>query len=270
MKKEDVYELAQNPNFISGVHNYCDRWCERCPFTARCMNYAMGEAWRQENGEEPDIVQDAFWEQFGEMLQLTGEMLQEMIAEQGIDLDSITDAEWEAIDAERAADSDYADNHPLTKAASSYRDAVTAWFESAESAFLEKEEELNAFVRLNVTAVNPEQIARQLKDAVEVIQWYLFFIEVKVNSCLHSRIGEKREPEFWEDEPKPSNGTAKIALIAIDRSIIAWDALYHQFSKREDETLAILVQLERLRRGVEQKFPNARAFVRPGFDEIGS
>ncbi len=28
-------------NFIPGIYNYCDRWCERCPFTDRCMNYAM-------------------------------------------------------------------------------------------------------------------------------------------------------------------------------------------------------------------------------------
>ena len=39
LDKEDVKRLAKNPNFISGIHNYCDRWCERCPFTARCMNF---------------------------------------------------------------------------------------------------------------------------------------------------------------------------------------------------------------------------------------
>ncbi len=267
MKKEDVYELAQNPNFISGIHSFCDRWCERCPFTARCMNYAMGEEWRREAGEEPDITQDAFWEQFADMMRLTGEMLQEMIAEQGIDLDSVTDEEWEAIDAKRKADDDYADTHPLTKAASAYRKKADEWFESAESVFLKKEEELNAFVRLNITAVNPEEIARQLKDAVDVIQWYFFFIEVKLTSALRSHLSEEREPKIWEDEPKHSQGTAKVALIAIDRTIIAWDRLYHQFSEREDETLAILVQLERLRRRVEQEFPYARAFVRPGFDD---
>ncbi|MDB5210640.1 MAG: hypothetical protein JWQ30_1467, partial [Sediminibacterium sp.] len=25
--------------FISGIHNYCDRWCERCTFTNRCSIY---------------------------------------------------------------------------------------------------------------------------------------------------------------------------------------------------------------------------------------
>jgi hypothetical protein len=26
--------------FIPGVYNYCDRWCERCPFTGRCRVFA--------------------------------------------------------------------------------------------------------------------------------------------------------------------------------------------------------------------------------------
>lgn len=25
--------------FIPGIHNYCDRWCERCYFTSRCRVY---------------------------------------------------------------------------------------------------------------------------------------------------------------------------------------------------------------------------------------
>ncbi len=27
--------------FIPGIHNYCDRWCERCPFSSRCRAFAI-------------------------------------------------------------------------------------------------------------------------------------------------------------------------------------------------------------------------------------
>ena len=27
--------MKRNPNNIPGIHNYCDRWCERCIFTTR-------------------------------------------------------------------------------------------------------------------------------------------------------------------------------------------------------------------------------------------
>ena len=42
MDKDWIKGMAKNPDFIPGIYNYCDRWCERCAFTARCMNFAMG------------------------------------------------------------------------------------------------------------------------------------------------------------------------------------------------------------------------------------
>ena len=41
MKAKRLKGLASNPRFISGVYNYCDRWCERCPLSNRCLTYAM-------------------------------------------------------------------------------------------------------------------------------------------------------------------------------------------------------------------------------------
>jgi len=35
MDKEDVKRLAKTPGLISGIYNYCDRWCERCPYLQR-------------------------------------------------------------------------------------------------------------------------------------------------------------------------------------------------------------------------------------------
>ena len=41
MKKDEPRKPARNPKFIPGIFNYCDRWCERCAFTARCRTFAM-------------------------------------------------------------------------------------------------------------------------------------------------------------------------------------------------------------------------------------
>ena len=29
--------LVNSPRNISGIYNYCDRWCERCPVTLRLL-----------------------------------------------------------------------------------------------------------------------------------------------------------------------------------------------------------------------------------------
>ena len=31
------------PRFIEGIHHYCDRWCERCEFSHRCIKFTLTE-----------------------------------------------------------------------------------------------------------------------------------------------------------------------------------------------------------------------------------
>jgi hypothetical protein len=66
---------------------------------------------------------------------------------------------------------------------------------------------------------------------------------------------------------KDSDGSAKIALIAMDRSISAWAGLREALGDDPDGILDLLAQLAAIRRETEKLFPAARAFVRAGFDE---
>jgi hypothetical protein len=78
----------------------------------------------------------------------------------------------------------------------------------------------------------------------------------------------------WEDSPdlaefpKDSDGSAKVALIGIDRSIAAWRLLQLSTPDRAETIVPLILQLERLGRRVEKSFPEARDFIRPGFDEV--
>ena len=87
MKKDDFRKLSQNPKFISGIYNYCDRWCERCAFTARCMNFTMEQEQTEKSGGPPRDTA-AFWERFEASLALTREMLDDMVKEQGVTFDA--------------------------------------------------------------------------------------------------------------------------------------------------------------------------------------
>jgi len=68
-----------------------------------------------------------------------------------------------------------------------------------------------------------------------------------------------------EYDPQDANGSAKVALLGLERPIAAWATLRRRFPDHEDIVLA-LGTLKRLPRQVEASFPNARAFRRPGFD----
>lgn len=261
MNKEDLKNLAENPNFISGIYNYCDRWCERCSFTARCMVFAMDEE-RFDDPAAHDLSSETFWEAMNETLRVTLEMLQEMVEEQGIDFDSL-DVEADMEEERRIEEA--ARNHECARAAEVYAEMVDAWFDSAEDLFVDKEDELNLRVRVNVMGDDPHGEAASIEDAVEVIRWYQYQVEVKLLRALHGALEER--PAILDEFPKDSDGSAKVALIAMDRSIAAWGELYRRFPEAQDDILDILVQLDRLRRKTEQQFPEARAFVRPGFDE---
>ena len=88
MNKDELLYMSQDSKYIEGVYNYCDRWCERCPLTSRCLNYAIAE----ENFgdlDSHDIQNQAFWSKLREMFEVTIEMLTEWAEEQGINLDEL-------------------------------------------------------------------------------------------------------------------------------------------------------------------------------------
>ncbi len=262
MKTARLKTLVDNPNFIAGIYNYCDRWCQRCAFSDRCLNFAM-EQEEFPDGKAPDIDSEAFWEDFMSTLAASLELLREMAAEDGIDLEAIDSSEID-VDVERRRLA--VDEHPLAVAAESYIWAAKIWFETHGEAFYQKGEELEMFVRLNIGSIDVTGQVDQITDAIEVIQWYQFFISAKLNRALHGQL-RSFLPEA-DEFPKDSDGSAKICLIAIDRSMAAWAVLLRSFPQLQTETLDLLAHLERLRKGIEQQFPDARAFLRPGFDYL--
>jgi hypothetical protein len=260
--KEHLKKLAENPNFISGIYNYCDRWCDRCPFTSRCMNFALSE--EQFNDDEArDINNEAFWQKLSEMFQLTLEMIKETAKEEGIDLESLN---LQAATSELSETRDTAVNHECCCTAKAYGKMVKNWFDSAKDLFEKKADDLNLKSRLELPDSNPDEEITDIKDSVNIIRWYQHFIYVKVRRAISGFLRDGSQNQDGIDSD--SNGSAKVALTSMDRSIDAWGRMRGHFPDRKDDILDILVRLDRLRRKTETVFPDARGFVRPGLDCI--
>ncbi len=262
MDKEHLKMLAGNPKFITGIYNYCDRWCERCPFTSRCMNFAIANE-QFPDQESSDIYNEAFWRKLSETFQVTLDLLKEAAEREGIDLDSL---DVEEVAEEERLNDELAKNHQCCRAAKVYAKMVDNWFDSASDLFGQKEDELNSKVQLDLPNADPAGIAASFEDAVQVIRWYQHQIYIKLMRAIRGRMRE--EPEILEEFPKDSDGSAKVALIGIDRSMAAWGEIRNHFLVREDVSLDMLGHLDRLRRTAEKVFPAARSFIRPGFDKI--
>lgn len=208
-----------------------------------------------------DVRNKAFWDGINKLFADTLEMIQEIAKEMGIDL-SITDPE---IDLALKAQDTAAKDHSLTKEAMSYMKTVDQWFEAAEDLLQAKENQLNLLAELGIPEADSHSDALSINNSIEVILYYHHQIYVKLRRVLHSEFGN--DAEDLTGFPKDSDGSAKVALIGIDRSISAWANLRNHLPEENDKILNILISLGQLRKSVEFAFPKARDFKRPGFDE---
>jgi hypothetical protein len=262
MDKEHIKKLAGNSKFITGIYNYCDRWCERCPFTSRCMNLALVDE-QFPDAESRDINNETFWHGLSETFRLTLDLLKEAAEREGIDLDAVSaenDAEQEGLNDETAG------NHECCRMAKAFGEMVGNWFNSVQAGSAQKQDDLHFKAHMEIPNVDPFRETETSEDAVEVIRWYQHQIGVKLMRAIRGMLREDYQPP--DEFAKDSDGSAKVALIAIDRSIAGWEEMRTWFLAYESEILDILMHLERLRRKTERVFPDARAFLRPGFDKI--
>lgn len=265
MKRKSLLKMAEDPKFISGIYNYCDRWCERCSLSHRCLNYAMQREDESGAPAERDLANQKFWDKLDRTFRETIDMVRETAKERGIDLDDPKLQKDVAL-KERTEQRLATKNRPLARMAKAYMMATDKWFNQAKPLLKAKVGELKAQVELEIG--DPQGEVERLSDFTDVIRWYQHFIYVK----LCRAIGSQARQELETDEElrsllTDSDGSAKIALIAVDRSIAAWSGLREALGEDGDSILDLQAQLAAIRRETEKVFPKARAFVRPGFDD---
>jgi hypothetical protein len=219
-----VRKHVANLRHIRGIFNYCDRWCERCAMTSRCSVFAINQE-HCPDARARDADNARFWKKLSELFQGTLEMIREDAERQKISLES---NDIQALAAEERRRESAVEEHDCPRAAKRYADMVDVWFKSAKPLFAEKKVALESQARMQLPGTNPASEAARLKDAAEVVQYYQHQIWVKLMRAVGSLLEE--ESEALDEYPKDSDGSAKVALIGIDRSISAWSEMRLQFS----------------------------------------
>ena len=248
---------------IEGIHNYCDRWCERCTFSSRCAVYEDESTQPLEN---TDMENKAFWERIGQNFVKARKMLEKAAEQYGIDLDTISE---EAQDNFRKKEElkKKSREHPLATLSLQYSEIGREWLKT-QPGMLDRLEDLKAELNLGVESTDgARRETTTIKDSLAVIQWYLVFIHVKLARALMGKLSG----DDWDDAEgfqRDCDGSAKVALIAIERSMLAWSALFDILPQNEDDFLRILSMLEQIKTMVVAEFPGALTFVRPGFDDV--
>ena len=230
-------------DYIDFIAEYCDRWCERCAFTNRCSAYAVQIATEMCEGDlqaaielavgAPPPRDDAEARAREEFLEHVSNF-------------EPTEAELAEVKREEAERDDRIEESALATRSEITSLLVHGWLE-------DHHEQL---------AASPDAI---LVEALDVASRDAFFIHVKLLRALDGRDRMMHGEEF-EDHPVQNdwNGSAKVALISIVRSVEAWDVIAR--ATGDPDARHIHVQLAQFQQDVEQHFPDAWKFIRPGFD----
>jgi hypothetical protein len=215
--------------FIDGIFSYCDRWCETCQFTSWCRLFA--DQARIEASLDPHLKAVVEAPPLRHEVKEIPPWMEELLEKVQEGIDKMTEEDLEDL---RPTPRDKED--PLLQRATSYALMVHKWL--AEHG--RGRDDPNA----------PRA----------VIAWFSTMIGAKIARAL-SGIGFAGFDE--PDEPTDYDGSAKVALVAIDRSRAAWQRLL-DIDPAAGPAISDLTWLEC---EVERMFPRARRFVRPAFDE---
>lgn len=245
-----------NEEFIPGIYNYCDRWCERCDFTKRCRLFFNEKKQIRELKDK-----DNFLEIVSKNFEETIKLIYKIAKEKNIDLDNI-EINKEEYQKHRKKQVN-ARNHPMVKLAETYAEQVDEWLDGNEYLEAENTKYLRN-IDLGIDLEHSDKALRIIEEALNIINWYKFQLQVKLASAVTSY---PHDPMFEDEIQNRHHMSAKIALINIKNSMKAWQSLLKILEDENSAIVDILLQLHQLQAKINQKFPLLPKFKRPGFDD---
>lgn len=233
-KIKDILNSILEKDFILSMHNYCDRWCDNCSLNSQCsVFYFEKELLKLAANDDPDRSSLG---SVKHVLNLTSEILEQKLKENNLDIDvplTTTDSFFPKLHVSEQKVLDFAKEYTTTTA---------KWLKALpEKKVIENHE---------------------LLKLVNVIRHYHIFIPTKLARAFFGRVS------YPEDDPiqNDSNGSAKVALMAIRSSLEYWTHLLNYQKNEEEAILKQCARLKKLTEMVERSFPHAQEFLRPGFD----
>ena len=249
-------------DLIPGIYNHCDTWCERCLFTNRCQSFQI----QSETGlVRPVDTGGDLVQQLTDALNLTKQYIDRLARiQQPTGLDAPTDSQTQLLE-ESAVRHDGPPHYSVTVLANEYLKQTGACLQEEVHLLKQTGQQQGQAVELGLrTAQEVMPMLHALKDAWEMIRWYRTLIPVKIQSALRARTLTGSP-----DDPQPKTyylGKAKLVLVSIDQSLLAWQTMLRHYPEKTDDLLDLLVLLSQLRQEMEMLFPEARAFQRLGLD----
>ncbi|MFN0036933.1 MAG: hypothetical protein ACKVUS_17900 [Saprospiraceae bacterium] len=243
-------------HIISSIFNYCDRWCERCAFIDRC---AMGAIEQKRWAKGADWQPEDFFAELEKMYPRSEDKMAQWLEENDIDLSEIEPADLPRPDLKTKQLEE-----EMRERGSNYYKPLKTFLEANDEGL--KARGIDLFSERDPYEGRDTQERSALAEAMEVILWYQYFMFVKAGRAIGG-LEDMHDTFVWKTaDQSDANGSAKVAMIAAERSLGAWEMVRRCWPEKQQEVLGFMRQINGFRHRMERVFPHWRKFVRPGFD----
>ena len=215
---------------ISGVHNYCDRWCERCRFQQRCDVFLDIRAMEAGTYKSPELPAECAY---------SADLKTELTPEESREAEE----EYRLREARTAV-------HPISRHAKEYmrtlRSAPAGLLRTdAGDPVLALAWDTVLTLSLPISSKSRRAVHELVDDDEDVVDRTL-------------------DPRGIQSD---GNGSAKLVRLLIRESIEAWQVIASYPKNARYAAADKIRALRALDEELHVSFPYAMEFIRPGFDE---
>ena len=258
---------------ISGIYNYCDRWCEKCTYTNRCLLFKqvaereIKHILRDENKNDSEVLakdlSDDFKETFHHINKFMDEEDEEY--EEFKKNNSDFDDEEEDDDEESFFKEEISDDERPSTFLKNADNSLILHSEKLFKDFYKYYDVLKSKYPEELDEKNPENFLQQNLDT---LGRYTPQIHVKIRMCFWNKhsLSKSKDPELIEIDKEMLNVSARIAFVGIENCINALTNLHQQKLTMQSETISLLTTTKQIKEMFVEEFPTALTYRRPYFD----
>jgi len=241
---------------IPGIYLYCNRWCEKCPFTTKCEAFGAD---RELQTAEHDKEMKAFWQELEAGISSAEANIVAVASAKELSLTKFDEPKQKKnFDLFQKG----AQTNLILKAGRDYEDIVDDWFDKAieEYGLALVETKTGAMPKLDTLLPGNESVNQMF----EIVMRFQLQVYLKLSRMFYSKGREGDELEEGVEADNPV-AVAKTTLETLMRSFAAWSVIAEKYP--EDEMVFdTQVLLLRLKNNIIAEFPGAESFVRVGLD----
>lgn len=253
---------SEEKDYIEGIYNYCDRWCEKCGFTTHCFLFTQ-----ESRIKTYEILHNGSLSGIEEMFKKdTGSAGDEHTGDKSTGGDFVDEEFLDSLEENEDNEDNSSDREELKEPEHPINNLLDEYFNKAYI-FIEA---LNK--KYNIMGLSKEKVKSRIEEDTfrdfEVFAWFYTFIGAKLKRALFGlfELRNEEEEELKEIHKYDMNGSAKIGIIAVKRSIQALNNLHKNLPDYFADTEELLILLGKILNAADELFPDCMEFKRPGFD----